>query len=85
MSSSSFYCFLQVTLFCKQAGALQLTESLPNGTQDLAKLYLSLCGLTSQCIVKLNTEFAVVGCLNELNLGGNCIKQEVGFLLFIFP
>ncbi|KAK3023506.1 hypothetical protein RJ639_043790, partial [Escallonia herrerae] len=68
---------LNVTIWCPlQDGALQLMESLSNETQELVKLDLSSCGLTSQYIVRLHAENSLINGILELNLGGNPIMQE---------
>lgn len=59
-------------------GALELTKSLSNGTQELLKLDLSSCGLTSNYIVRLNAETSLITGITELNLGGNLILEEGG-------
>ncbi|XP_010025556.2 protein TONSOKU [Eucalyptus grandis] len=56
-------------------GALQLSESLPFENQELVKLDLSFCGLTSKYFSKQTVDSLVCGIV-ELNLGGNLIKQE---------
>lgn len=58
-----------------QEGALQLTASLFNGIEDLLKLDLSYCGLTSKYVLRLKDDLAC-GIL-ELNLSGNPIMLEV--------
>ncbi|KAK2988279.1 hypothetical protein RJ640_016859 [Escallonia rubra] len=68
---------LAVTAVLLNDGALQLLESLSNETQELVKLDLSSCGLTSQYIVRLNAENSVINGILELNLGGNPIMQEI--------
>lgn len=65
-----------ISLNC-QDGALELTNSLSNGTQELLKLDLSSCGLTSNYIVRLNAETSLITGITELNLGGNLILEEV--------
>ncbi|KAL7230356.1 hypothetical protein ACSBR2_008781 [Camellia fascicularis] len=64
-------------------GALQLTESLSNGTHELVKLDLSSCGLTSQYIVRLNDEVSLISSIVDLNLRGNQIMQEGGSALVL--
>uniref|UniRef100_A0A5B6ZRH6 Protein TONSOKU n=1 Tax=Davidia involucrata TaxID=16924 RepID=A0A5B6ZRH6_DAVIN len=59
-------------------GAIQLTDSLSSGIQELVKLDLSYCGLSSQYIVRLNAGISLIGGIFELNLGGNPIMQEGG-------
>ncbi|XP_019704560.2 protein TONSOKU isoform X1 [Elaeis guineensis] len=58
-------------------GAIKLTEALSSGPQELVKLDLSYCGLTSHEFTKVCTNLAVIGGIIELNLGGNSIGQEV--------
>ncbi|XP_071916680.1 protein TONSOKU-like [Coffea arabica] len=59
-------------------GALQLTKSLANETQELVKLDLSSCGLTCDYIIRLNIEVSLIYGILELNLGGNPLMQEGG-------
>ncbi|KAA8531034.1 hypothetical protein F0562_005743 [Nyssa sinensis] len=59
-------------------GVLQLTNSLSSGSQELVKLDLSYCGLTSQYIFKLNAEVSLIGGILELSLEGNPIMEEGG-------
>lgn len=66
-----------------QDGALQLTKSLFSGAQELVKLDLSYCGLTSEYITNLNAEVPMVGGILEINLGGNPVMQEVCFLVIL--
>lgn len=56
---------------------MKLIERLSNGTQELVKLDLSHCNLTSECIVRLNQNAELIGGIAELNLGGNAISLEV--------
>lgn len=62
-------------------GALQLTKSLFDGNQELLKLDLSYCGLTSEYITRQNTDATLISGILELNLGGNPIMQEGGNIL----
>ncbi|XP_010247270.1 PREDICTED: protein TONSOKU [Nelumbo nucifera] len=57
-------------------GALQLTEALSNGPQEMMKLDLSYCGLTSNYFVRLSEDFLLIGGIIELNLAGNSTGQE---------
>lgn len=59
-------------------GALQLTKSLANETQELVKLDLSSCGLTCDYVIRLNVEVSLIYGILELNLGGNPLTQEGG-------
>ncbi|KAM7523540.1 hypothetical protein LguiA_013442 [Lonicera macranthoides] len=59
-------------------GALQLMDSLCNETQELVKLDLSSCGLTSEYIFRLNAEVSFFSGILELNLGGNPIMHDGG-------
>lgn len=61
-----------------QEGAIKLTESLLNGTEEPVKLDLSYCGLTSNYIVNINVNY--FGSILELNLEGNPIMLEVCLL-----
>lgn len=72
--------FILTCLFGFQDGALQLSESLPFENQELVKLDLSFCGLTSKYFSRQTIDTLVCGIV-ELNLGGNLIKQEVYCLL----
>ncbi|XP_012572250.2 protein TONSOKU [Cicer arietinum] len=56
-------------------GTIKLTESLLKGTEELVKLDLSYCGLTSDYILNINV-FSFWFIL-ELNLEGNPIMLEV--------
>ncbi|MCD7454990.1 hypothetical protein HAX54_026718 [Datura stramonium] len=58
-------------------GMLKLMQSLSTGSQEL-KLDVSSCGLTPDCIVRLNAEISVFNSIVELDLGGNQLKQEGG-------
>ena len=62
-----------------QDGALQLTKTLSNETQELVKLDLSSCGITSEYFSMRNTGICLINGILELNLGGNPIMQEVFF------
>ncbi|KAF2284375.1 hypothetical protein GH714_021245 [Hevea brasiliensis] len=57
-------------------GAIQLTESMFNGSQESVKLDLSYCGLMSTYIHKLNIDDTLISGIHELNLEGNPILQE---------
>ncbi|KAJ6991180.1 hypothetical protein NC653_019397 [Populus alba x Populus x berolinensis] len=56
-------------------GALQLTASLFEGSQESVKLDLSYCGLMPAYTHMLSTDTLICGIL-ELNLAGNPIMQE---------
>nr|XP_016454753.1 PREDICTED: protein TONSOKU-like isoform X1 [Nicotiana tabacum] len=58
-------------------GMLKLMQSLSTESQEL-KLDVSSCGLTPDCIVRLNAEISVFNSIVELDLGGNQLKQEGG-------
>lgn len=58
-----------------QEGAIKLAESLLKGTEELVKLDLSYCGLTSDYILNINVKFFCS--IVELNLEGNPIMLEV--------
>ncbi|RVW32721.1 Protein TONSOKU [Vitis vinifera] len=62
-------------------GALQLTKSLFSGAQELVKLDLSYCGLTSEYITNLNAEVPMVGGILEINLGGNPVMQKASNIM----
>ncbi|KAI4317132.1 hypothetical protein L6164_025031 [Bauhinia variegata] len=55
-------------------GAIQLAESLCDGTQELVKLDLSYCGLTSNFV--LNKRVTLFCFILELNLEGNPVTPE---------
>ncbi|KAM0952461.1 putative leucine-rich repeat domain superfamily, protein TONSOKU [Dioscorea sansibarensis] len=57
-------------------GAIKLTEALSSGPQELVKLDLSCCGLTSPGIAQICANIASVGSVTELNLNGNSIGGE---------
>lgn len=59
---------------------MQLADSLFSGTNELVKLDLSYCQLTSNYV--LNTSFTLFCSLLELNLEGNSIMPEVCCLDF---
>ncbi|XP_061345353.1 protein TONSOKU [Gastrolobium bilobum] len=59
-------------------GAIKLSESLLKGTEELVKLDLSYCGLTSNYVSNINVDFFCS--ILELNLEGNPIMPEVGCL-----
>lgn len=61
---------------------MQITESLSIETQELVKLDLSSCGLTSEYFAKLNIGTSSISGILELNLGGNPIMQQVHFLSY---
>uniref|UniRef100_M1CEG3 TONSOKU protein n=2 Tax=Solanum tuberosum TaxID=4113 RepID=M1CEG3_SOLTU len=50
-------------------------QSLSTESQEL-KLDVSSCGLTPDCIVRLNAEVSVFNSIVELDLAGNQLKQE---------
>ncbi|XP_055832126.1 protein TONSOKU isoform X3 [Solanum dulcamara] len=58
-------------------GMLKLMQSLSTESREL-KLDVSSCGLTPDCIVRLNAEVSVFNSIVELDLGGNQLKQEGG-------
>lgn len=64
------------TVISLQDGMLKLMQSLSTESQEL-KLDVSSCGLTPDCIVRLNAEISVFNSIVELDLGGNQLKQEV--------
>lgn len=66
-----------------QDGMLKLMQSLSTESQEL-KLDVSSCGLTPDCIVRLNAEVSIFNSIVELDLGGNQLKQEVWFTLLLF-
>ncbi|KAL2342941.1 hypothetical protein Fmac_004226 [Flemingia macrophylla] len=55
-------------------GAIKLAESLLRGTEELVKLDLSYCGLTSNCVLNISINFFCF--ILELNLEGNPIMPE---------
>ncbi|XP_043698218.1 protein TONSOKU [Telopea speciosissima] len=57
-------------------GALQLTEALFSGSQELMKLDLSYCGLQSHYFIRFCAGFTSVSSIIELNLGGNSPGPE---------
>ncbi|KAL0379189.1 UNVERIFIED_CONTAM: protein TONSOKU [Sesamum radiatum] len=56
--------------------AIQLIKPLSKDTQELVRLDLSFCGLTSDYIVGLRDEASLISGILELNLGGNPIMKE---------
>lgn len=65
--------------FLLQDGALKLMESLSNENQEMLKLDLSFCGLTSDFVGRILEKVYLINGIIELNLGGNPITQEVHF------
>ncbi|TKY60409.1 TONSOKU protein [Spatholobus suberectus] len=61
-------------------GAIKLAESLLKGTEELVKLDLSYCGLTSNCVLNISVNFFCS--ILELNLEGNPIMSEGSNTLF---
>ncbi|XP_042495456.1 protein TONSOKU [Macadamia integrifolia] len=57
-------------------GALQLTEALLGGSQELMKLDLSYCGLKSHNFIRFCLDFTSISSIVELNLGGNSPGPE---------
>ncbi|KAI3451497.1 hypothetical protein Pfo_008162 [Paulownia fortunei] len=57
-------------------GAIQLIKPLSKDTQELVRLDLSFCGLTSDYVVRLRDEASLISGILELNLGGNPIMKE---------
>ncbi|PIA41850.1 hypothetical protein AQUCO_02200346v1 [Aquilegia coerulea] len=57
-------------------GALELMKALSTGPQELVRLDLSYCGLSSHSFQQLCADLASIGGILELNLGGNPIGQE---------
>ncbi|XP_028554658.1 protein TONSOKU isoform X2 [Dendrobium catenatum] len=57
-------------------GAMRLTEALSCGPQELEKLDLSVCGITSDFIGKICEHIVQINGIVELNLGGNSIGDE---------
>lgn len=74
---------IDITGMPLQDGMLKLMQSLSRESQEL-KLDVSSCGLTPDCIVRLNAEVSVFNSIVELDLGGNQLKQEVCFTLLSF-
>lgn len=67
-----------------QESAIQLIKPLSKDTGELVRLDLSVCGLTSDYIVRLNDEASLITSILELNLGGNPIMKEVRFFLLVY-
>lgn len=55
--------------------ALGITESF-SGSEELVKLDLAYCGLTSKYLVKFGGCISIIQRIHELNLAGNAIMQE---------
>ncbi|XP_022977670.1 protein TONSOKU isoform X2 [Cucurbita maxima] len=55
--------------------ALEITESF-SGSEELVKLDLAYCGLTSKYLVKFGGCISIIQRIHELNLSGNAIMQE---------
>lgn len=60
-----------------QEGAVKLTGALSSRPQELVKLDLSCCGLTSPGITQICANIASIGSVTELNLNGSSIGSEV--------
>ncbi|CAA7405317.1 unnamed protein product [Spirodela intermedia] len=58
------------------ARAIQLVDALSVGSGELVKLDLSFCGLDTQGLAKICTNSSIVGCVTDLNLGGNSFGRE---------
>ncbi|KAK7358853.1 hypothetical protein VNO77_00793 [Canavalia gladiata] len=61
-------------------GAIKLSESLLKGTEELVKLDVSYCGLTSEFVLNVSVNFFTS--ILELNLEGNPIMPEGSNALF---
>ncbi|KAG0494416.1 hypothetical protein HPP92_005410 [Vanilla planifolia] len=57
-------------------GTVKLVETFCSGPQELLKLDLSSCGITSDVIAKICSNAVQIGSITELNLGGNSIGNE---------
>ncbi|KAL4020376.1 hypothetical protein IC575_019150 [Cucumis melo] len=55
--------------------ALEITESF-SGSEELVKLDLAYCGLTSKYLVKFVSCISIIQRMHELNLSGNAIMKE---------
>ncbi|KAK4359818.1 hypothetical protein RND71_022047 [Anisodus tanguticus] len=77
IKSSCLYGLLLGSTSIGPDGLLKLMQSLSTESQEL-KLDVSSCGLTPDCIVRLNAEVSVFNSIVELDLGGNQLKQEGG-------
>jgi hypothetical protein len=62
-----------------QGGTIKLTEALSSTSQELLRLDLSNCGLTTPELSQICTNLSQINIL-DLNLGGNSINLEVCFL-----
>ncbi|KAL3650013.1 hypothetical protein CASFOL_006416 [Castilleja foliolosa] len=56
--------------------ATQLIKPLSKDTQELVRLDLSFCGLTSDYIIRLRNEESLISGIIELDLSGNPIMKE---------
>lgn len=65
--------------FFLQGGTIRLTEALSSASQELMRLDLSNCGLTTPEFSQICTNLSRINIL-DLNLGGNSINMEVRFL-----
>lgn len=60
-----------------QDGAIRVIEAVCTGPQELVRLDLSYCGLTSHAFAKACQGFVLLGGILEMNITGNSINQEV--------
>nr|XP_018681426.1 PREDICTED: protein TONSOKU isoform X2 [Musa acuminata subsp. malaccensis] len=58
-------------------GAIRVIEAVCTGPQELVRLDLSYCGLTSHAFAEACQGFVLLGGILEMNITGNSINQEV--------
>ncbi|CAL9162518.1 unnamed protein product [Musa hybrid cultivar] len=58
-------------------GAIRVIEAVCTGPQELVRLDLSYCGLTSHAFAKACQGFILLGGILDINITGNSINQEV--------
>lgn len=56
-----------------------LIDALSSGSQELLKLDMSSCCLTSQAFAKVCSDFSALNSIVHLDLSGNILGQEVSF------
>lgn len=76
-------CYPLSFVYLLQDGASLVTNSLFIRTNEIFKLDLSYCGLTSNFALKLSTNSCMICGIYELNLSGNPIKEEVCCILLL--
>lgn len=81
----NFSCLVSKFGHNSQDAALQITETLSNSNQELVKLDLSCCALSSGYAGRLSANINLISCVLELNIGGNPIMQVVWLIFYSIP